>query len=52
MSIGAYQRDTSEANPRPGKHDLEERLNGGCSGEEESKDESASIQNVLQRGRG
>lgn len=52
VSIRAYQRDSNEVNPRPGKPDLEERLNGGCCGEEESKYESASIQDVLQRRRG
>lgn len=55
MSIREYLRDSNEVNVRLGKHDLQERLNGGCSGKRNLRkkwDESSHIQNVLQRGRG
>lgn len=29
VSIREHLRDSNEVNPRPGKHDLEERLSGG-----------------------
>lgn len=43
MSIREYLRYSNEVNVRLGKHDLEERLNGGCSGEEESKEEMERV---------